>query len=48
MASPTNILKTRDRLKQKKAGRDRKRKLERQGTTPKKSAVFGDEKPAKA
>ncbi len=42
MASNTTILHRRDRLKKKKAGRKRKARLARKGTTPTKAAFFGD------
>jgi hypothetical protein len=45
MASPTKAYKVRKRLKQKKAGRARKNRTEREGSTPTPAAFFGDVAP---
>ena len=42
MSSCTHILKIRDRMKKKAAGKKRKKALARKGTTPTKAALFGD------
>lgn len=42
MASATKVYKTRKRLKQKSLGRDRKNRLDREGTTPSQAVFFGD------
>lgn len=44
MASPTHIYMTRVRLKKRAQGKARKKKVAREGTTPTKAAVFGDNK----
>jgi hypothetical protein len=47
MASWTAVYMTRKRLKAKKAGRARKLKIARDGSTPSRAAFFGDAAPAK-
>ena len=42
MASATKIYKCRQRLKRRKAGRKRKNRIEREGSTPTRAALFGD------
>lgn len=42
MASCTKVYEVRIRLKNRKAGRKRKNKLEREGTTPRWDVLFGD------
>ena len=44
MASISRMTKAKVRMKQKKAGRSRKKANERNGTTPTKAAFFGDKK----
>lgn len=44
MASCTKVYKARKALKKKKAGRKRKNKLAKHGTTPDKATFFGDKK----
>ena len=43
MASLTKIFMTRNRIKLRSSGRKRKAKLRKQGTTPTRAALFGDE-----
>ena len=47
MASATKVYKVRKKLKALKQGRDRKNKIDKEGSTPTKAAVFGDT-PAKS
>jgi len=44
MASATKVYKVRKRLKAKKAGRKRKNRLSKNGTTPSKADLFADKK----
>ncbi len=47
MASDAKVYKARVRIKARKIGRDRKHRIAREGSTPKKEVFFGD-KPAAA
>ena len=43
VASCTQMLKTRDRMKKKAAGKKRKKALAKKGTTPSRAVLFGDD-----
>jgi hypothetical protein len=42
VASVTHMLKIRDKMKKKAAGKKRKKALEKKGTTPSRAVFFGD------